>query len=318
MPARKSARPRLRCREEHRDEAGEERRDREEQAEEARERAQRGGPSSCEGGDPQPQQAHPRRLARAAPEEDEVDAGEEEPPGAEERTRDPTGTEAADERRHQCEDARQRHEEDDREARVRCEGERPGGDARVRAQARLAASRELLGAQVETHRRGADAAHHLLGEPSRLPRDRDPQLGARGDVTDRSLRLLAREDIVGQLERARAGERRRDESVQLAAGGELGHDPFEHAVADERPRHILRERAGQGAVDDPRHLRRREDVVGGILDPAAPGAGGRPGRKERSPSRRVGETWTGVIGVGHGRSIPRFGCGARLGLAVWR
>ena len=98
-------------------------------------------------------------------------------------------------------------------------------------------------------------------------------------MTDRSLRLLAREDIVGQLERARAGERRRDESVQLAAGGELGHDPFEHAVADERPRHIL--------GSEPARARSTTRATSGAERTSSAASSIRP-RQARAAARRKG------------------------------
>ena len=56
-----------------------------------------------------------------------------------------------------------------------------------------------------------------------------------------ALRLVAGEDSVGELERLRGGERGGHEALQFAAGGELGGDAFEDAVADERARDLFRQ-----------------------------------------------------------------------------
>ena len=95
------------------------------------------------------------------------------------------------------------------------------------------AAHDLLGPVVEPRGGGTDAADHLLGEPCGLPGDRVPELGARGDVAQSALRLVACEHPVGELERLRARERGGHEALQLAACGELGGDAFEDTVADE-------------------------------------------------------------------------------------
>ena len=52
-------------------------------------------------------------------------------------------------------------------------------------------------------------------------------------MAQNALRLVACEDLVGELERLRGGERGGHEALELAAGGELGGDAFEDSVANE-------------------------------------------------------------------------------------
>jgi hypothetical protein len=58
-------------------------------------------------------------------------------------------------------------------------------------------------------------------------------------------------------------------------------------VLDRRTRNLLRERAGEGAVDRPRRFRGLERGVDRTLDLAAPHLGGRLRREERGPAGRV-------------------------------
>jgi hypothetical protein len=92
---------------------------------------------------------------------------------------------------------------------------------------------DLLRPVIEPHGGGTDAAYHLLGESCRLPGHRVQELGARGDVPQSALCLVAGEHPVGELERLPAGQRGSHEALQLAACHELGGDTFENAVADE-------------------------------------------------------------------------------------
>ena len=129
-----------------------------------------------------------------------------------------------------------------RQARVGREREGARRDPAVdRALDTRGAAQDLLGPVVEASGRGTDAADHLVGEPGRLPRDRVPELRARGDVVQSALRLVAGEHAVGELERPRAREGGGREALQLAAGGELGDDALEDSVADERASELLRE-----------------------------------------------------------------------------
>ncbi len=145
----------------------------------------------------------------------------------------------------------------------------------------------LLGPVVEPRGRRPDTADHLLGEPGRLASDCVPKLGARGDVVERPLRLVAREDPVRDLDGSRARERRGDETLQLAARSELGGDALEHAVADERACDLLRQRAGERSVEDPRDLGRGEDLVDRLLERSPPRPRRGPRREERRASGRV-------------------------------
>ena len=165
--------------------------------------------------------------------------------------------------------------------RVGRERERARRDSGVdRALGSRRSPHDLLGPVVEAHGGGTDAADHLVGEPGRLPGDRVPELGARGDVAQSALRLVAREDPVGELERLRARQRGGREALQLAAGGELGDDALEDPVPDERAGELLRQRAGERAVDEAGDLGRGQNLVCGLLEPSAPGLGRRPGREE--------------------------------------
>jgi hypothetical protein len=119
----------------------------------------------------------------------------------------------------------------------------------------------VLGPIIEPRGGRTDAADDLLRQPGGLSGDRVPEFGARRDVAQYELRLVAREHPVGDLARLRRGERGCHEALQLAARGELGCDPFEDAVADERARDLFRQRAGQRPVDDTGDLGRRENLV---------------------------------------------------------
>jgi hypothetical protein len=94
----------------------------------------------------------------------------------------------------------------------------------------------VLGPVVESDGRSTNTAHDVLGKPTRLPGDCVSKLGARGDVAQSMLRLVAGEHSVRKLERPRARERFGHEALELTARGELGGDALEDAVADERPR----------------------------------------------------------------------------------
>ena len=174
-----------------------------------------------------------------------------------------------------------RHEEDERHACVGCERECARCDPAVDRVARFAgAADDLLGPVVEPRGGSADAADHLLGEPGRLPGNRVPELGARGDVAQSALRLVACEHSVGELERPRASEGRRHEALELTACGELGDDALEHPVTGERARKLLGQRAGERPVEDAGDLRRRQDLVHRLLDRCPPGARDCPCREE--------------------------------------
>jgi hypothetical protein len=73
-----------------------------------------------------------------------------------------------------------------------------------------------------------------------LARDRVSELGARGDVSEGALHLVAREHLVGELERLRAPQGAGHETLQLPARGEFRGDALEDTVADERARKLLR------------------------------------------------------------------------------
>ena len=188
------------------------------------------------------QQPHSRCLPGRAPEEDEVRADDQQPARGEQGADEPLRAEASDQRRDERNDPDHRHEEDDRQGRVRRKRDRARRDSAIDgALGSRGAAQDLLGPVVEPRGGSTDAADDLLGEPGRLPGDRVPELGARGDVAQNALRLVAREDPVGELERLRRRERGGHEALQFAARGELGGDPFEDAVADERARDLFRQ-----------------------------------------------------------------------------
>ena len=236
------------------------------------------------------QQSHPRGLTRGVPEEDEVAARDERPTGGEQRAGEPRRAQASDQRRDEGRDPDDRHEEDSGHRGVGREPQCARRDPRVdRALDSLAAPDDAFGAVVEPYGGGTDAADHLLGEPGRLFGDRVPELGARGDVVQSLLRLVAREHLVRQLDRVWACERRGHEALQLAARRKLRHDAFEDVVADERARELLGERAGQRSVDDASDLGRGQDLVHRLLDRPAPRARGRARREERRAPGRTRE-----------------------------
>ena len=149
---------------------------------------------------------------------------------------------------------------------------------------------ELLRSVVEPRAGGPGAADHLLRQPRRLSGDRVAELGARGDVAQSTLRLVAREHSVRELECPGAPERSGHEALQFAARGELGNDALEHAVADERARELLRERPGERSVDHAGDLGCREDLVQRLLDRSSPCTRGRSRRKERGAPGRARQT----------------------------
>ena len=194
-----------------------------------------------------------------------------------------------------------RHEDDDRQGCVGRERDRARRDPAVdRALGSRGAAQDVLGPVVEPCGGSTDAADHLLGEPRGLPGDRVPELGARGDVAQNALRLVAGEHSVGELERLRGGERGGHEALQFAARGELGGDAFEDAVADERARDLFRQRTGERPVEDAGDLGRRENLVHRLLERSAPDTRGSPCREEGGAPGRVGQPGAGfVVVVGH-------------------
>ena len=120
-------------------------------------------------------------------------------------------------------------------------------------------------------------------------------------MTQSTLRLVAREHAVCELERFRAGQGGGHEALQLPACCELGDDAFEHTVAGERTRDLLRQRTGEGVVEDAGDLGRRQHFVYRLFERPAPGAGGCPRWEERDPSGSVGKP--GAVLVVHWRAI---------------
>ncbi len=104
-----------------------------------------------------------------------------------------------------------------------------------------------------------------------------------------ALSLVAREDAVGQLGGLRARQRGSHQALELTACGELGDDPLEHAVPDDRAGDVLRERARQRPVDDAGDLRRGHDLVRSLFQLPAPSAGSFPRREERGACGCVGQ-----------------------------
>jgi hypothetical protein len=116
-----------------------------------------------------------------------------------------------------------------------------------------------------------------------------------------SLHLRAREHAVGELEGLRAGERLLDQTLELSALGQLVHDTLDDAVADERLRQLLWQRAGEDTVDDAGDLGRRQHVVGRRLDPPSPRARGEPCRVQRGPPGGVADPRPSLaLTTGHG------------------
>ena len=118
----------------------------------------------------------------------------------------------------------------------------------------LATADGMLDSAVEPHCRRTDATHDLLGEPRRLLPHRFPNLGARRDFAQRMLRLVAREHPVGELERARAGQCRIEEALQLSARGELLDHPLEDSMPYDRASNLLGQRPSERSVDHARDL----------------------------------------------------------------
>ena len=223
-----------------------------------------------------------------------------EPTRCEQGADEPFRAETSDQRRDQCGDPDDGHEDDDGQSRVGRERDRARRDPRVdRAHCPRGAAEDPLGPVVEPCGRVAGAGDHLVGEPGRLAGDRVPELGARSDVAQNSLRLVAREDPVGELERFRGGERGGHEALQLAALGELGRDAFEDLVSDQRARDLLRQRTGERPVDDAGDLGRRENLVDHVFERSAPGTRGRSCREEGGTPGSVGKPGAGFVVLGH-------------------
>ena len=108
-------------------------------------------------------------------------------------------------------------------------------------------------------------------------------------MTQRTLRLVAGEHPIGELQRLRAPERGVQQPLELAGGGELSDDALEHAVADERAGDLLGQGAGERAVDDAGKLGRGEHLVDGLLDRPSPGPRRRASGEERGAPGRVGQ-----------------------------
>ena len=97
----------------------------------------------------------------------------------------------------------------------------------------------------------------------------------------------------------RGGERGGHEALQLAALGELGGDPFEDSVADERARDLFRQGAGERPVDDTGDLGRGENLVDHFLERSAPGTRGRSRREEGGTPGSVGKPGARFVVLGH-------------------
>ena len=144
--------------------------------------------------------------------------------------------------RNQRGDPDDRHEEDDAEGRIGRKRDRARRDPAVgRSCGSRRTADDALGPVVEPRGGSTDAADHLLGEPGRLPGNRVAELGARGDVAQYALGLVAREDFVGEHQRLRRRERGGHQALQFSAPGELGANAFDDAVADERARDLFRQ-----------------------------------------------------------------------------
>ena len=116
------------------------------------------------------------------------------PAGGKQGSDEPLRAETADERRYERRDPGRRHEEDGHHGRVGRQRERARRDPGVdRALGSRGTAHDLLGPVVEPRGGGPDAADHLVGKPRRLPGDRVAELGARGDVAQSVLGLVARE-----------------------------------------------------------------------------------------------------------------------------
>ncbi len=153
----------------------------------------------------------------------------------------------------------------------------------------------MLDAVVQSHRGRPDAADNLLGEPRGLLSDRGPDLGAGRDLAQGALRLLTGEHPVGQLEGAGARKRRREQALELTARGELVDDPLEDAVSNDGAGDLLGQWSRERAVDDPRHLRSRQNIVHGLLELVAPDSRGGPGREHRCAAGCVAQPRTLLV-----------------------
>ena len=129
-------------------------------------------------------------------------------------------------------------------------------------------------------------------------------------MSDGALHLVAREHLVGELERLRAPQGAGHEALQLTAGGELGGDALEDTVADERARDLLRQRSGERPVDDARDLGRGQDLVDGFFDRPTPGPRGRAGRVEGGAPGRVCQAGLALS------SFDAFTSGSALGVSA--
>ena len=146
----------------------------------------------------------------------------------------------------------------------------------------------MFDAAVEPACRGTDATHDLLGEPRRLLSHCVAKLGAGGDLPQ-SCSSLRSGDLVGELERAWARQRRIEEPFQLTARSELVDDAFEHAVADNRARDLLGQRSGERTVDDAGDLGSRKNLVHRLLELVPPGSRGGSRREQGGAPGCVGQ-----------------------------
>jgi hypothetical protein len=134
---------------------------------------------------------------------------------------------------------------------------------------------------------GANAADHLIGKPGCLSGDCVPEFGARGDVTQSELRLVACEHTVRELERLRASKSGCHEALEFAAFGKLGDDALQHPITYQGAREFLGQRPGESAVEDAGDLGSRQHFVHRFLERPTPGAGCCPRREESDPPGRV-------------------------------
>ena len=80
----------------------------------------------------------------------------------------------------------------------------------------------------------------LLRQAGRLPDDRLAHLGAGGELADRTSHLIALDQPVDELVRARTCQRLLDQAVERPGSRKLGGHPLRHAMRDERVHEVLR------------------------------------------------------------------------------
>ena len=139
---------------------------------------------------------------------------------------------------------------------------------------------------VEPARPAADFDDKLLRQARRLLGDRVANLGAGGELSDRTLHLVALDDSVDELACARARQRLLDQAVERAGSRELGGYPLRHVMLDQRLHEVLRQRLCERPVDQSRELG-DEVLPGRGLDRAARGPRRHPCREEGEPSGRA-------------------------------